>query len=212
MKVYDLTHVISSDTMVYPGTEPALLTTANTLQKDGFRETLLHMSSHTGTHMDAPAHMTAQGQCLDEKDVARFLGRAWVLDCSPLGPGGQITEEMLRAIPGLEEAEFLLLHTGWDRHWDSPDYFGDFPVLTLPAARYAASLGLKGIGVDAMSVDPMDSTAFPVHHVLFSHDMVSVENLRGLGQLCGQAVTFAALPLHFQQADGAPVRAVAWVD
>lgn len=212
MKVYDLTHVVSSDTMVYPGTEPALLTTANTFQEDGFRETLLHMSSHTGTHMDAPAHMDPQGQCLDEKAVTRFMGPAWVLDCAPLGPGGQVTEEMLQRIPGLDQADFLLLHTGWDQYWDSPAYFGSFPVLTPAAAQYAASLGLKGIGVDAMSVDPMDSTAFPVHHILFSHDMVSVENLRGLGPLCGQAVTFAALPFHFQQADGAPVRAVAWTD
>ena len=91
MKVYDLTHVVSSDTMVYPGTEPAVLTAANTFQADGFRETLLHMSSHTGTHMDAPAHMEPQGECLDKMDASQFMGRAWVLDCAPLGPGSQIT-------------------------------------------------------------------------------------------------------------------------
>ena len=57
MKVYDLTHTIQNDMPVYPGTEQPKLTTACTIQEVGYRETLLHMYSHTGTHMDAPAHM-----------------------------------------------------------------------------------------------------------------------------------------------------------
>ena len=59
-----------------------------------------------------------------------------------------------------------------------------------------------------MSVDPMDSTEFPVHHVLFEHGILSIENLCNLSEVCGQTVWFAALPLKFQQSDGAPVRAI----
>lgn len=36
------------------------------MEKDGFRETLLEMYSHTGTHMDAPAHMLPKGRTLDD--------------------------------------------------------------------------------------------------------------------------------------------------
>lgn len=208
MKVLDLTHTISNSTMVYPGTEPAELSPANTLERDGFRETLLHMYSHTGTHMDAPAHMLRDARFLDELDAAQFCGRGYVLDCAPLGAGGQITAEMLRAVPELREVDFLILHTGWDAHWDTPEYFGAFPVPTVEAAQYLTELGLKGIAVDAMSVDPMDSTDFPVHHVLFEHGMLSIENLCNLSEVCGKTVWFAALPLKFQQSDGAPIRAI----
>mgnify|MGYP000488374211 FL=1 len=54
MTVIDLTHTIREDMPVYPGTEPPRLTTACTVSQCGYRETLLHMYSHTGTHMDAP--------------------------------------------------------------------------------------------------------------------------------------------------------------
>ena len=65
MRVIDLTHTICEDMPVYPGTEPPKLQTANTIERDGFRETLLTMYSHTGTHMDAPAHLYAGRITLD---------------------------------------------------------------------------------------------------------------------------------------------------
>ena len=66
MKMLDLTHCITLEMPVYPGTEPPRLTAACTMEKDGFRETLLEMYSHTGTHMDAPAHMLPNGRTLDD--------------------------------------------------------------------------------------------------------------------------------------------------
>ena len=65
MTVIDLTHTIREDMPVYPGTEPPRLTTACTVSQCGYRETLLHMYSHTGTHMDAPAHMMDGAPTLD---------------------------------------------------------------------------------------------------------------------------------------------------
>ena len=57
MKIIDLTQLITTDMPVYPGTEQPKLTVANTVEKDGFRETLITFYSHTGTHMDAPFHI-----------------------------------------------------------------------------------------------------------------------------------------------------------
>ena len=62
MKMLDLTHCITPEMPVYPGTEPPRLTAACTMEKDGFRETLLQMYSHTGTHMDAPSHFVPGGR------------------------------------------------------------------------------------------------------------------------------------------------------
>ena len=74
MSVLDLTHTISGEMPVYPGTEKPVLTTACTIETAGYRETLLHMYSHTGTHMDAPAHMIARGRTLDSYGVEKFVG------------------------------------------------------------------------------------------------------------------------------------------
>ena len=81
MKVYDLTHTIKNDMPVYPGTEQPKLTTACTIEAAGYRETLLHMFSHTGTHMDAPAHMLLDGAALDSYGADKFTGTAVVVDC-----------------------------------------------------------------------------------------------------------------------------------
>ena len=111
------------------------------MEKDGFRETLLEMYSHTGTHMDAPAHMLPSGRTLDDFPAETFAGRGFVVDCRG---AAEITLPMLRRQEeALGEAEFLLFCTGWDRYWGQPRYYEGFPCLTAEAAEYVASLGLK---------------------------------------------------------------------
>lgn len=77
MTAHELTHTIRNDMPVYPGTEQPRLTTACTIDQCGYRETLLHMFSHTGTHMDAPAHMLRDGTALDCYDAAKFAAPPW---------------------------------------------------------------------------------------------------------------------------------------
>lgn len=62
MRVIDLTHTIKENMPVYPGTDPPKLIPANSYEQDGFKETLLQMYTHTGTHMDPPAHILKEGQ------------------------------------------------------------------------------------------------------------------------------------------------------
>lgn len=208
MKVHDLTHTIRNDMPVYPGTEQPRLTTACTIDQCGYRETLLHMYSHTGTHMDAPAHMLKNGAALDSYDAARFTGRAVVVDCRG---ADAITLPLLRRYD-LSGVEFVLFCTGWDRKWGSPAYYEGFPCLTAEAAAYLASLPLKGVGEDTISLDPCDSTGFPNHMTLLGADFVNTENLRGLEPLAGRTVTFVTLPLKFENADGCSCRAIAVED
>ena len=74
MKVIDLTHTIREDMPVYPGTETPGLSPASSYEKDGFKETLLHMYSHTGTHMDPPAHLYEGRTTLDQFPADQFVG------------------------------------------------------------------------------------------------------------------------------------------
>ena len=93
----DMTHTITPEIPIYPGTPVPSLSPACTLTRDGFRETMLSFSSHTGTHMDAPAHLLQDGRTLDDMPMSQFSGRATVLDVS--GEGPVITEAFLQSRP-----------------------------------------------------------------------------------------------------------------
>lgn len=207
MTVFELTHTIQNQMPVYPGTEPPQLTTACTIAQCGYQETLLHMYSHVGTHMDAPAHMIAGGATLDSYPPERFMGRAWVLDCRGQREIG--LPLLLEQREQIERAEFLLFCTGWDRYWGSEDYYRGFPCLTEEAARYVAGLGLKGVGEDSISLDPCDTTDFPIHHILLGAGLVNTENLKGLDRLAGRECFFLTMPLKYENADGCCCRAAA---
>lgn len=210
MRVLDLSQAISADMPVYPGTEGPRITAANTIERDGFAEKLLGFYSHTGTHIDAPGHMLPGGTTLDRFEAGKFVGRARVLDLRGLGPviPASLVEGAAASIAG---CDFVLLRTDWSARWGGGGYFEGFPVLSGEAARLLAGLGLKGLGVDAISVDPVGSQDFPVHRILLGADMIIVENLRGLGSLPPGEFIFSCLPLSIEDADGSPVRAVAMI-
>ena len=90
MRVLDLTHTIAENMPVYPGTETPIFAGANTYEKDGFKETKLTMYTHTGTHMDPPAHLFAGRTTLDAFPASQFIGKALVIECSDLKEGEAI--------------------------------------------------------------------------------------------------------------------------
>ncbi|GAB4274084.1 MAG: cyclase family protein [Deferrisomatales bacterium] len=209
MTCMDLSHRIEPGMPVYPGTEPPEIRVGASLEEEGFLERRLCLFSHTGTHVDVPAHLLAGGRTLDEIPLDRFAGPGWVVDVRDRNEGGigvDLLEEHREAIAG---AEFVLLHTGWSRRWGSPGYFEGFPTLTPQAARWLAEGRVKGVGVDAISVDPVDSRALPVHRTLLEAGVVIVENLTRLAPLVGRRFHFAGYPLPIARGDGSPVRAVA---
>ena len=120
MKVIDLTHNIKENMPVFPGTEPPKLAPASTFETDGFRETLLTMFSHTGTHMDAPAHVREDGITLDKFPADKFVGKAIVIDCSDLSEGDIIDISYIDKYKVMiEYADFVLFKTNWDKYWDT---------------------------------------------------------------------------------------------
>ncbi len=212
-EILDLTHTISNDTPVYPGTEPLSLTVHNTIAKDGYQETMLHMNSHTGTHMDAPGHILEHAATLDKMDISRFFGRALVVDCTGLKADEQITMKYIEPLrEAADKAEFLLFYTGWSRFWMQECYYASFPYCGEDVIRYCVETGKRGVGIDTPSIDPMGSTDFPMHCIVFGAGLLVIENLANLDRLLGKTFTFASLPLKYENADGSPVRAVALID
>jgi kynurenine formamidase len=210
MRVVDLSHPFSEDMPLYPGGRPPELRQARTVGRDGYAEKRVAFSTHTGTHIDAPAHMLAGAPTLDRLGLDHFVGPARILEVAGMQT---IPKAFLEARAAeLEGCAFVLFHTGWDRHWGSAPYFQGFPVLALAAAEWLGARGLKGVGFDACSVDAVASTTYEIHFALFRAGLISIENLRGLGPLAGQRVLFSCLPLNWEDADGCPVRAVALLD
>ncbi len=211
LEVVDLTHTVSPGMPCYPGTEPPVFCDACTLKNNGFAEKKIEFYSHTGTHMDAPAHILDGGHTLDHFEVGRFVGSGTVLDLTGL-QGTEIQVEDLEPFYGkIEGQDFVLLYTGWSRVWGWDSYYEDYPVLSIDAAQWLAGFRPKGVGVDVMSVDSMDSEAFPVHRVFMERDIVVIENLTNLERLLGREFLLCCLPLKIAGGDGAPVRAVALI-
>jgi len=207
----DLTHPIHEDMPVYPGTEQPVIITGCSIEQDGFLEKKVTFYSHTGTHMDAPAHLIQGGKFLDQYDISRFCGSAIALHLET-NVNKSITLRDLKPVEDqLKHVDFLLIHTGWSRFWGTDDYFTGFPVLTSEAAEWVSGTGLKGIGFDAISADSADTRTYPIHKILLGSDMVIVENLANIDQIHEETFDFSCFPLYFQQADGSPVRAVATI-
>ena len=91
MRILDLTHTIAESMPVYPGTELPALKQANSYEKGGFEESLLCLYSHTGTHVDPPAHLFADRTTLDALPIEQFADRALVVNCTHLAEGEDIT-------------------------------------------------------------------------------------------------------------------------
>ena len=214
MRIIDLTHTIEEDMPVYPGTKPPQLEPANTYEESGFKETLLSLFSHTGTHMDPPAHLFPGRTTLDTFPAEQFVGRALVIDCRHLEPGEAITmKELQKYGADADGADFLLFCLGWDKYWGTEAYFGDYPCLSDEVLRYILDGNYKGIGFDVIGLDPIADEDLPRHKALFAQkDIVNIENLKNL-DLCGaKPFRFVCLPIKIENSDGAPCRAIAWLE
>ena len=207
-RLVDLTHVIELEMSVFPGDPVPQAETLATCEKDGYRLTKLTVGSHCGTHADAPAHVFPDGRTLDPLSAEFFMGSATVVDCRDVSV---ITMDALQKAPYLTEADFLFFMTGWSKYWGTPQYVSGYPVLSDEAADFIARIDCKGVGFDTLGPDAPDDVTLKNHRKLMaSGHRILIENLNLVGECPGGFFHFAVFPLHWKNADAAPVRAVAW--
>lgn len=212
MKIIDLTQTISSAMPVYPGTEPPVIIQANTIEKDGFAEKLISFFSHTGTHIDAPGHIIKGKTTLDQFNADKFVGKGLVVDISGYKTKIIERDSIEKFSSQIDDSDFVLFYTGWDKKWGSNDYFDDFPVLSENAAEWLCNCKIKGIGFDCISVDPVGTSDFIIHKILLNNNLVIIENLCNLSLLIEHQFVFSCLPLKIENSDGSPIRAVGILD
>lgn len=118
IKIIDLTHVLNENIPVYPGTPAPKFEKMAAIEPDGFRETVMHISSHVGTHIDAPAHFLERGATMPEYSLADFQGSAVVVQVDP--GCTQITSQMIENTRGVEEADVILFGNRMGPQLDGP--------------------------------------------------------------------------------------------
>ena len=207
----DLSHPIRSGMQVYPGDPGVELAPALELERDGAAVTAIHLGSHTGTHVDAPAHTVAGGRTLDRVALEELVGDALVIRVAGLDDRAAIGVDDLGELPGRVPA-IVVIDTGWAAHFGTERALRH-PVLGVEAARMLVERGMRVLGVDTLSPDPTDAagtTEFAVHELVLGGDGLIVENLTGLDGLPSR-VRIGVFPLRLE-GDGAPARAVAFDD
>jgi len=169
------------------------------------------MYSHTGTHVDAPAHLLKNSNTLDKLPVEHFYGTALMVNLEDT-ESDIIDVTLLKPYSKkIKEVDFVLIYTGWSKYWGSERYFSCFKVLSLEAANWLSSFELKGIGLDTISANSADTHDYPVHKVFLKKNIIIIENLANLLSLPASIINFSCFPIKLQDADGSPVRAVGYV-
>lgn len=204
-RIVDLTHPLKEGMPVYPGDPEFTREKIMKTDPDGLALSRLHLHSHLGTHVDAPAHIYAEGKTLDNYPLESFMGKGIYIDCRTLDSIGPATIEEAK-IPA--ETRFILIYTGQDESWGSKKYFTGYPVLTSEAADYLTGLELSGLGADCPSFDVPGNT-LTNHKILLRKGMLLIENLTRLSDLVGRKFEFYCIGLNYEDADGSPVRAFA---
>ncbi len=213
MKILDLTHTITNDMTIFPGGKQPENQVICNVKEDGYKVTQININSHNGTHMDAPAHVLENGITLDKLDVINFVGMAALIDCSDLDEGNIIEYDYIEKNKEIiEKAEFIVFKTNWSKYWNTEKYLGNYPIISEEVIDYVISNKKKGLAFDTISVDSIDNAKLEKHHRLLSNNILIFENLTNLDLIDTNLFVFCALPLKFENSDGAPIRAIAMLD
>lgn len=197
----DLSHPVHDGMPVYPGDDPTRLSPARQMAADGYNALRLETGMHAGTHLDAPLHLVPGGKFIDDYPLEAFTGTGCLLNVRD-EPVIVMKPEYESGIPA---DSIVLLRTGWDRNYGTPDYYENHPVVDPELARHLVAKRVKILGVDAPSPD---RSPFVVHKLLLGNGVLILENLTNLGQLPPDGFEIFAFPLKIR-AEGSLLRVAA---
>jgi len=202
MKYIDLSHSLSSNTATYPSDPDLNIIKEKEIINDN---SLLHsfkMGTHTGTHLDVPAHIIPGGKTLNMFSLDCFSGQAIKVDLN--------CYDKLHQLNG--EIDGIIFETGWYKNFNnSKKFYGhDRPIIPKKLIERIIDLEIKFFACDLPSVDRSGSKKKPIHHALLGRDIIIYESLTNLNQLPFLSpFNFFGFPLPFKDLDGCPVRAIA---
>jgi arylformamidase len=167
----------------------------------------IEMVANTGTYLDSPFHRYPDGDDLSQLKLETLAD----LDCIVV----RATDRRDRAIDRLPidlatlKGKALLVHTGWDAHWRTDQYFEVHPHLTGKLAESLVEAGVTLVGIDSFNIDSTDDGTRPVHSALLAAGIPIVEHMCGLGAVPDRGARFFAVPVKVKGMGTFPVRAFA---
>jgi len=214
-RLIDLSHSIEDGMITYKGLPAPLIcdhlsrVQSRALYAPGteFHIGKITMVANTGTYLDSPFHRFADGDDIAGLELERVTGLDGVVVRVAGMSGRAIPREAFAAIDVAGKA--VLVHTGWDAHWRTDQYFEGHPFLTAGAAEYLRKAGAKLVGIDSLNIDDTNDGARPVHTTLLGAGIPIVEHLRGLDELPVTGFRFSAAPPKVIGMGTFPVRAYA---
>ncbi len=209
--VVDLSHKLTKQTPALFGQHPFEMTLAVSKEKDGtpFVHSNVCLNEHTGTHMDAPSHFY-YSESIDEINPSQLMGKAAVIHLpGHLTASKKDIQEWEAEHGTIEKGDYVLFGFDWDQYFYTDKFYAKpWPGLVLDAAQYLADKGVKGIGVDTLTLDVSTDEACSCHFAVLSQNILIIENLNNLGKLPPWCM-FVCLPLPFDKGTASPVRPVA---
>ncbi len=197
---------------MFPGSPKPQFISWSTIKKDGYNLELLFLSSHSGTHMDAPYHFIKNGKKIHEIPVSRLTNNAILIKLrkkanQAISKNDIIKFEKKHGI--ILKNATIIFATGWQKNLQSKYYFERNPGLSVSAAKYLASKKINLVGIDSPSIDLGNDTKFSVHQILSKNNILIVENLANLEKIPKNHFKLVVLPLKLKDTTGSPVRAIA---
>ena len=197
--IIDLTMSIDEETPVFPGDPKQEIKQYATIKENGWNEKRLTINSHFSTHIDAPFHMLENGKKLTDFPIEKFIGECIVIDVR--------NQVLIKSdLNKVKEGDSVFFYTGHTKKAYREDFFKNNPVISEDTANKLIKKKVKIVGIDSYTPD---NNPFPVHKLLFKHDILIIENLINLDKLNGKRCKCYILPLKIQDADGAPCRVIA---
>ena len=215
MKLLDLTLIISENIPTFPGSPQPSFVQDKNIKNDGYNSELLFLSSHTGTHLDAPYHFQEKGEKIHEISLKRLVSSAILVKSRKKGDQ-PITKTDIQKFEKkhgkIPSGSTVIFWTGWLKMIKNISYFIRNPGLSTAAAKYLVSKKINLVGTDSPSIDLGKDKRFPVHHIFSKNNVLIVENLTNLEKIRSSKFHFVVLPLKLKGATGSPVRAIAFVE
>ena len=185
------------------------------LAVQGVNKEIVEISTHTGTHCDAPFHFFDDGTTIDEIPLETYVGPATILDLREKQPGSSIERADIARFAGrIEPGDIVLLNTGGGhRRANSKEFLTEYVYLDGAAAQFLVDLRVKGVGIDAVSLGGYDDPdkAGPPHRTLLGNGKFIVEELYFPDEVMdGRKRLFCAAPIKLRGCGGAWTRAMLW--
>jgi arylformamidase len=226
MKVIDLTMRITPSIRVYPGSPQPSFIPWSKFDRHGYDSEVMFMSTHTGTHVDAPNHFKPGLASIDMISTDRLVSNALLIRAEK--SANQLIEQQDFGNQIVGEGDAVVIATGWEKHSSRRNYMSENPGLSEQAARYLARKRVNAVAIDCPSIDAGTDSRFTAHNILLSRNILVVENLCNLNRVTrrrrggggggsssnsrnrnGITFTFIISPLKLAGATGSPARVLA---